>query len=190
MFNESSTSRALGRNISRNPSQFEGNENEFEVSQSLNSYPPPRTPLNSIPDPSQSQKESLESEVNSHYKLEAIRPGRSSDKRIEASSSDRFGNFSFSYATPRVLGRNGKAHSEPNSAQSTPARNASRVSLGGAVGICAGSRVPYSGGGKSGSSGTFLKGISVANSELSKEVQHFELKEDPSFWMDHNVQVL
>ncbi|KAF7836879.1 kinesin-like protein KIN-12C isoform X1 [Senna tora] len=188
MLKESSTSRTLGRNTSRNP-QFEANENEFEVSQNLNSYPPPRTPLNSIPDPSQCQKESQESEVNSHYKLEAIRPGRSSDKRFEA-SSDRLGNLGFNYGTPRVLGRNGKAQSEPNSAQSTPARNASRVSLGGAVGFCAGSRVPYSGGGKAGSSGTFLKGISVANSELCKEVQHFELKEDPSFWMDHNVQVL
>lgn len=188
MFKESSTSRTLGRNSSRNP-QFEANENDFEVSQNVNNFLPPRTPLNSIPDPSQCQKESQESEVNSHHKLEAIRPGRPSDKRFEA-SSDRFGNLSFNYGTPRVLGRNGKAHSEPNTAQSTPARNASRVSLGGAVGIWAGSRIPYSGGGKAGSSGTFLKGISVANSELCKEVEHFELREDPSFWMDHNVQVL
>lgn len=184
MFKESSTSR----NTPRNP-QFEANENEFESSQNLNNYPPPRSPLNSIPDPSQCQKESQEPDVNFLNKHEAVRPGRSSDKRCDT-SSDRFGNIGFNYGTPRVLGRNGKAHSEPNSAQSTPARNASRVSLGGAVGMCAGSRVPYSGGGKAGSSGTLLKGISVANSELCKEVQHFELKEDPSFWMDHNVQVL
>ncbi|XP_054821452.1 kinesin-like protein KIN-12C [Prosopis cineraria] len=186
MFKESST-RTLGRNTSRNP-QFEANENEFEASQNKYNYPPPRTPLNTIPDPWQCQKEPEESDANSHYKLEA-RSGRSSDKRCEA-SSDRFGNLSLNYGTPRFLGRNGKANSEPNSAQSTPARNASRISLGGAGGICPGTRVQYPGGGKAGSSGTFFKGVSVANSEFSEEVQHFELKEDPSFWMDHNVQVL
>ncbi|KAI9113846.1 hypothetical protein K1719_015097 [Acacia pycnantha] len=179
MFKESYT-RTLGRNSSRNP-QFEANENVFEASQNIHNYPPPRTPLNTIPDPCQYQKEPQEYDANSHYKIEAIRSGR---------SSDRFVNLSLNNGTPRGLGRYGKESSEPNSAQSTPARSASRISLGGAGGICPGTRVQYSGGGKTGSSGTFFKGISVANSEFSKEVQHFELKEDPSFWMDHNVQVL
>lgn len=148
MFKDSS-SRNQGRNSSRNL-QFEGNENEFEASQSIPNFPPPRTPLNAIADPCQFQ----ESEASSHHKFEAIRPGR----------------YMFNFGTPRGLGRNGKANSEPNSAQSTPARISSRISLGG-----------------KGSS--LFKSISGANSEFCKEVKHFELKEDPSFWMDHNVQV-
>ncbi|KAK7363420.1 hypothetical protein VNO77_05563 [Canavalia gladiata] len=133
------------RNSARRNPQNEATENEFESWQ-VNpiNYPPPRTPLNSIPDPSQC----LESEP--------LRPGR-------------FGN-----ATPRLSVRTGKAHSEPNSAQSTPARNTSRVSLGGG-----------SGRGRGVSSCALLK-----ETELCVEVPHFDLKDDPSFWTDHNVQVL
>ncbi|XP_027331846.1 kinesin-like protein KIN-12C [Abrus precatorius] len=131
------------RNSARRNPQNEANENEFESSQNLINYPPPRTPFNSIPDPSQCQES------------EPIRP-------------PRFGN-----ATPRASSRTGKAHSEPNSAQSTPARNTPRVSLGG------GSR------GRGVSSCVLLK-----DTELSLQVPHFDLKDDPSFWTDHNVQVL
>ncbi|TKY54300.1 Phragmoplast orienting kinesin-1 [Spatholobus suberectus] len=123
----------------KNP-QSETNENELEPWQNPINFPPPRTPLNSIPDPSQCQEP------------EPVRPAR-------------FGN-----ATPRFSGRFGKAHSEPNSAQSTPSRNTSRVSLGGGRGV---------------SSCTLLK-----ETEFCVQVPHFELKDDPSFWMDHNVQVL
>lgn len=128
---------------------MEANENEFESSQNPINYPPPRTPLNSIPDPSQYQNEP-------HESSDAVRPVRS-------------GNGSFG------SGRTGKAHSEPNSAQSTPARNASRVSLGSK--------------GRVASSCSLLKGISIANTDLCTQLPHFELKDDPSFWMDHNVQV-
>ncbi|KAI4335052.1 hypothetical protein L6164_013735 [Bauhinia variegata] len=185
MFKERTTSRTSGRSSSKDH-QFEANENDCETSQNPINYPPPRTPLNSIPDPSQYHKDAQESDADSHNKIEFIR-----EKRFEV-SSDRFRNFGLSYGTPKVLGRsaNSKAQSEPNSAQSTPARNTSRVSLGGAAGIFAGSRVPQLSGGRRGSLCTFLKGISDANSELCTEVPQFELKEDPSFWMDHNVQVL
>jgi len=132
------------RNTNRRNLQIETNENEFESQNPIN-FPPPRTPLNSIPDPSQ------------YHEPELLRHARS--------SSDRFGN------TPSV--RIPKPHSEPNSAQSTPARNSSRVSLGGG----GSSRVSLGKG--------FLKGTEI----ISTEVQHFELKHDPSFWMDHNVQV-
>ncbi|KAJ1403031.1 P-loop containing nucleoside triphosphate hydrolase [Sesbania bispinosa] len=134
----------------KNP-QIEANENEFESSQ-LNpiNYPPPRTPLNSIPDPSQCQEP------------EPLRPTR-----------DRFGN-----ATPRVSARTAKPHSEPNSAQSTPSKNASsRVSLGGGN-----TRVN---GGRRLSSCELVK-----TTDFSTGVPYFELKNDPSFWKDHNVQVL
>ncbi|KAK7291739.1 hypothetical protein RIF29_07120 [Crotalaria pallida] len=140
---------------------MESNENEFESSSSHQNpinFPPPRTPLNSIPDPSQYQSEPHDSD--------SLRPFR----------SDRFGNNGF----PRSSVRNGKSQSEPNSAQSTPARTASssRVSLGGSK-----SRVT--------SSCAMRKPFSFSNNaESSAHVPHFELTDDPSFWMDHNVQVL
>lgn len=135
----SSTSTTTTQNMNRRNSQIEANENEFESQTPIN-FPPPRTPLNSIPDPSQ------------YHEPEPIRHRRS--------SSDRFGNA----ASVRVA----KLHSEPN----TPARvSSSRVSLGGGN-----SRVSLGKG--------FLKGT-----EISTEVQHFELNHDPSFWTDHNVQV-
>ncbi|KAF9674332.1 hypothetical protein SADUNF_Sadunf10G0116300 [Salix dunnii] len=150
-------------------------ENEFETS--LNSsahFPPPRTPLNSIPDPTQCHKETHESGFDS--KLETTRSGR------------------FSTGTPRVLIRNGKAaQSEPNSAHSTPARSASRNSLGGALGgYATGTRSLQFNKGKDASflSSRVSRGISVANSDFPDDVPHFELEEDPSFWKDHNVQVL
>ncbi|MED6175506.1 hypothetical protein PIB30_078977 [Stylosanthes scabra] len=171
MFKDTSaSSRTFHR---RNP-QSEPNENEFESSSQFQNpinYPPPRTPLNSIPDPSQYQKEAQDSE--------ALRLGRR--------YSERFGNGNgssvcLSSGTTRASARLGKSISEPNSAQSTPARNASssRVSLGG------GSK------GRGGvSSCALMRGISAASgTELCTEVPHFELKDDPSFWMDHNVQVL
>ncbi|XP_014509145.1 kinesin-like protein KIN-12C [Vigna radiata var. radiata] len=122
----------------RNP-QSETNENELEGWQNPINFPPPRTPLNSITDPSQCQE-------------------------LEPARQHRFGT-----ATPRLSARVGKPQSEPNSAQSTPARNASRVSLGGGrASACA-----------------LLK-----ETEFCVNVPHFELKDDPSFWTDHNVQVL
>lgn len=150
-------------------------ENEFETS--LNSsahFPPPRTPLNSIPDPTQCHKETHDSGFDG--KLETTRSGR------------------FSTGTPRVLIRHGKAaQSEPNSAHNTPARSASRASLGGALGgYATGTRSLQFTKGKdvSFSSSRVSRGISVANSDFSVEVPHFELDEDPSFWKDHNVQVM
>lgn len=149
-------------------------ENEFETS--LNSsahFPPPRTPLNSIPDPTQCHKETHDPGFDG--KLETTRSGR------------------FSTGTPRVLIRHGKAaQSEPNSAHNTPARSASRASLGGSLGgYATGTRSLQFTKGKdvSFSSSRVSRGISVANSDFSVEVPHFELDEDPSFWKDHNVQV-
>ncbi|KAG6735553.1 hypothetical protein POTOM_061836 [Populus tomentosa] len=150
-------------------------ENEFETS--LNSsghFQPQRTPLNSIPDPTQCHKETQESGFDG--KLETTRSGR------------------FSTGTPRFLIRHGKAaQSEPNSAHNTPARSASRASLGGALGgYATGTRSLQFTKGKdvSFSSSRVSRGISVANSDFSVEVPHFELEEDPSFWKDHNVQVM
>ncbi|KAJ6772272.1 KINESIN-LIKE PROTEIN KIN-12C ISOFORM X1 [Salix koriyanagi] len=173
----SSSKPTIARNPHSRNQQEEPSTKENEFETSLNSsahFPPPRTPLNSIPDPTQCHKETHESGFDS--KLETTRSGR------------------FSTGTPRVLIRHGKAaQSEPNSAHSTPARSASRNSLGGALGgYATGTRSLQFNKGKDVNflSSRVSRGISVSNSDFSVEIPHFELDEDPSFWKDHNVQVL
>ncbi|KAF3655259.1 hypothetical protein FXO37_16054 [Capsicum annuum] len=126
------------------PTQFDLDSNENDLDNLFPQFPfpppPPRTPLNSIADPSQ----------------------------LRCSHGVR-----------------GKAHSEPNSAQTTPLRRISNVVT---PGTCSGAR-------HTGSKGPTLssrtsKGTPLINSEPTVQVPHFELAEDPSFWKDHNVQVL
>lgn len=158
--------------VSKTP-RNEGNENDFETESSATHFPPSRTPLNSIPDPSQYHQESQDLDFESKDKL--------GSSRVNPRS----------FATPRVYGR-GKAQSEPNSAQNTPARSVSRVpNVGSTSGNFAVSRVPqYSGPRGGGSFFRVSRGIPLLNSEQSIEIPHFELVEDPSFWRDHNVQVV
>ncbi|GKV51242.1 hypothetical protein SLEP1_g57909 [Rubroshorea leprosula] len=88
------------------------------------------------------------------------------------------------------MSRHGKVHSEPNSAKSTPTRSSSRVWLGGVSAVSRVSQVIEGRGGvNAGSSSRVSRGISmIDDSDLSNDVPHFELDEDPSFWTDHNVQ--
>ncbi|KAJ6324752.1 hypothetical protein OIU76_011946 [Salix suchowensis] len=147
----SSSKPTIARNPHSRNQQEEPSTKENEFETSLNSsahFPPPRTPLNSIPDPTQCHKETHESGFDS--KLETTRSGR------------------FSTGTPRVLIRHGKAaQSEPNSAHSTPARSASRNSLGGALGgYATGTRSLQFNKGKDVNflSSRVSRGISVSNS--------------------------
>lgn len=154
----------------------DANENEFETSSSSAHFPPPRTPLNSIPDPSQYQKES---QIQDEYDVD------SKDKSEPTRAFHR---------TPRFTSRHGKLPSEPNSAPSTPARSGPRFSLGGGAGTCVANRVTQVFGGRGGvsssSSSRVSRGISmIDNSNFLVEAPHFELIEDPSFWKDRNVQV-
>lgn len=157
----------------------ESNENDLD-SLSSNFYanfPPPRTPLNSIPDPSQYLEQKAKHEID----YEVSRPGRLVDSKLEASvammMSKRGGNDN-----SRVSSK-WKSYSEPNSANSTPSR---RIS---SVGVNTGPRVSVYGGEKGGSSCKVSKRLSIGNFEVPEEITKFELKEDPSFWNDHNVQV-
>ncbi|KAJ4828316.1 hypothetical protein Tsubulata_043828, partial [Turnera subulata] len=193
---------------SRNATEEEeaAKENEFEASSStstslLNSSSsslllPPRTPLHAIPDPAQSKPPETTSRVAARV---------SDTKKPDAGSTGVL----LSSTTPRTLTRHAKSAAEPNSATSTPARTtttaavtSSRLSLGAssssstssarinALSVMRG-REGSSFGGGGGSSSRVSRGISVASYDFSeKEVPHFELQEDPSFWADHNVQVL
>ncbi|XP_056168163.1 kinesin-like protein KIN-12C isoform X2 [Syzygium oleosum] len=166
---------------SRRSSQLEASENEFDGSlSSAAHFPPPRTPLNAIQDPSQRHGGVHGPDLDAREKSELIGASRPSDKKVEAW-----------HLTPRAA-RGGKPHSEPSSAQSTPARAAgSRASLGGAMVGCAGPRGNDLAGHRrmslySGAS----RGFQIANAETRLEVPHFELEENSSFWTDNNVQVL
>lgn len=168
MSKEISSDRILVSKVTGN----EGNENEFETESNATHFPPSRTPLNTIPDPSQYHRESQDLDIESKDKTECSRV----IPRV--------------FATPRVYGR-GKAQSEPNSAQSTPARSVYRISnIGSTSANFAVSRPPYHSGARGGSSSRVSRGIPLMHSEQSFEIPHFELVEDPSFWRDHNVQVV
>lgn len=96
-------------------------------------------------------------------------------------------------ATPRSLTTGGKAssvHSGTSSTQSTPTKSVTKPIFNG-FSNC---RAPQCGG--TARAMNFLvssKGIPLSSASppvyFAAEVSHFDLKEDPSFWMDHNVQV-
>lgn len=102
------------------------------------------------------------------------------------------GNAGFTSMTPRTVRNAGKAassnHSESGSVwstQSTPTKSVTKPPNP--------ARPPLSLGPRAGNFAALSKGISVSSVPStvvnSVEVPHFELKEDPSFWLDHNVQV-
>ncbi|CAA0382739.1 unnamed protein product [Arabidopsis thaliana] len=177
------TSRStMSRNVPR-IEMPESEENEFA---SLSLFSPSRPPLNSIPDPSQIQKANHLPHFDLVQKLEGTRAQHQRtlgpEKKFEVLEG-RAGNSSDS--NPKIVNRNGKSRSEPNSAQSTPTRNGARVSLGGGCAI--GARFLQSFGGR----GRIPRGVSIAESvSFAETTPHFELNEDHSFWKDHNVQVL
>ncbi|XP_010487614.1 PREDICTED: kinesin-like protein KIN-12C isoform X1 [Camelina sativa] len=180
--------------MSRNVPRIEMPESEENMFANLSLFSPSRAPLNSIPDPSQLQKANHLPEFDLVQKLESTRTQHQRtlgpEKRFDVSEG-RAGNANGMHdSNPKIVGRNGKSRSEPNSAQSTPTRNGARVSLGG--GCATGARVVQSFGGRGTSSFARIpRGIHMAESvSFAETTPLFELNEDHSFWKEHNVQVL
>ncbi|XP_042050674.1 kinesin-like protein KIN-12E isoform X3 [Salvia splendens] len=162
--------------IRRRPAQ--GDENEFESLWSQTIPGPSRPPFNSIPDPSQSQQSQLQSEE---------KPELSRRRKHEGMGERQL--ISSLMRTPKVNGRAKPSHSEPNSAQSTPARSVHRVSIGASTLT----RLPPqfgNGGGRLHRDSDSRRYSIATPQQLLAEIPHFELDDDPSFWNDHNVQVL
>ncbi|KAL5855677.1 hypothetical protein ACOSQ4_005479 [Xanthoceras sorbifolium] len=99
-----------------------------------------------------------------------------------------------SMMTPRgtkTAGRATPSCSESNSTQSTPTKSVSKPPNSGFR-----SKFDWNGNGnaRAGNLAALYKGIPSSSGPATVvntvEVPHFDLKEDPSFWMDHNVQVL
>ncbi|CAN0855136.1 Kinesin-like protein KIN-12E [Linum grandiflorum] len=174
------TSQAPTRHSTSNPPE-EAKENEFESSFVPAQFPPPRTPLHAIPDPAQCYSHACE-ELKP---IESPRSSKFADKKI-----DIFDRSVYANVTPRCFSRPAKSHSEPSSAHSTPARNGPRVSLGPCTVAPRNSLLTK---GKEFGSCTsrVLRGVSLPDIDVSPAVPpRFELRVDPSFWADHNVQVL
>ncbi|KAK2665172.1 hypothetical protein Ddye_003746 [Dipteronia dyeriana] len=91
----------------------------------------------------------------------------------------------------RAAGRATPSYSESNSTQSTPTKSVSKPPNSGFR-----SKFDWNGNGnvRAGNFAALYKGIPSSGGQASVvntvEVPHFDLKEDPSFWMDHSVQVL
>ncbi|KAK4493424.1 hypothetical protein RD792_017674 [Penstemon davidsonii] len=159
----------------RKPSQSLANENEFESP--LNQIPliPSRSPLNSIPDPSQFQSKTPNQQF--HH-----------DTKEKPQSSTQLTSSFTRAPSSRVYNRGKSAYSEPNSA---PIRSGARVFNEGSTSLM---RSPFQiakGLGRLGILPRVSRGISVSiPQQVVADIPCFELEEDPLFWKDHNVQVL
>ncbi|GAB4837956.1 hypothetical protein Ancab_027484 [Ancistrocladus abbreviatus] len=98
--------------------------------------------------------------------------------------------------TPRVnrttSGRSNSGYSEGTSTQTTPTKSVSKPPNPGFFPTI--SQHQGNASARAGSYSALSKGLPVNSGPVSVinavEVPHFDLKEDPSFWMDHNVQVI
>ncbi|KAH9311588.1 hypothetical protein KI387_026623, partial [Taxus chinensis] len=117
---------------------------------------------------------------------------------IQSSRAFVVANGGSNHATPRPIKTGGKAssnQSECGSNTSTPTKSVSRALNNGASIAAAtnGFRFPNSQN-SAARAGHASKTLLVASAPPTVvntvEVPHFELNEDPAFWMDHNVQVL
>lgn len=131
------------------------------------------------------------------------RYGWALDSRNEVKNGNTNTNMNMNTNTPRscrTVGRaissgysdcNSTQNTQSNSTQNTPTKSVNKppnpgLSHGGS------SRPPISGGVRTnGNFAALSRGFSNTHTTVNTvEVPHFDLKEDPSFWMDHNVQVL
>ncbi|KAL6522938.1 hypothetical protein OROHE_016785 [Orobanche hederae] len=181
----SSFSRPSGRNTPPN-------ENEFE--NSCNQIPsmPLRAPLISITDPSQCQSKTPLQQLQHDFKEVAVSCKASSSKKPDGNTETHL--FSSLVKTHKAYGRNKPINSEPNSSQRAPIRSGPSPCLASAASGCALTRSPFqlgNDGGRGGIVPRVFRGISVPIPQLfSADVPGLELDEDPSFWKEHNVQVL
>ncbi|XVE93307.1 hypothetical protein REPUB_Repub01dG0180300 [Reevesia pubescens] len=174
-----------------------------------------RAPLNTIQDPTAKPKPEPEGSIRSRIDKTPTKPkAKLPDSTLPLKTPDKNGFLSknrFGWAkneaaesdlrnggmtnmTPRVsrgIGRaNSSCYSESNSTQSTPTKSVSKPPASGFR-----NKFDGNGGMRGGNFAALYKGVpssscgppTVVN---TVEVPHFDLKEDPSFWMDYNVQVL
>ncbi|KAL2457752.1 Phragmoplast orienting kinesin 2 [Forsythia ovata] len=131
--------------------------------------------------------------VSKNYFGWAQKSDYSSSSAVESREEGRAVENMNTPRSTRMVGRATSSYSECNSTQSTPTKSISKPPNPGFC-LASGSRPPAIGAARTANFAALSKGIpSSCNSATvvnTVEVPHFELKEDPSFWMEHNVQVL
>ncbi|KAJ4804426.1 phragmoplast-associated kinesin-related protein [Rhynchospora pubera] len=197
----------------RNGSSNGNNENTpLDPSETLNRITDPdplRPPFNPIQDPTPISRRKPESVVTPSKNVSFRTPEKSapsvSKNRFGWAPADNSEETSYNMSThlpplsrygtgactvtPRTFkvtsGKASSLHSESNSTHSTPSKSVTKPSYG-----LSGSRPPLSAGTRSGLVKvlpSFAGPVTVVD---TPQVPHFELREDPSFWLDHNVQVV
>ncbi|CAA3022560.1 kinesin KIN-12D [Olea europaea subsp. europaea] len=128
-----------------------------------------------------------------HFVLAQKSDCYSSSSAVESREEGRAAENMNTPRSTRTMGKATSSYSECNSTQSTPTKSVSKPPNPGLC-LASGSRPLASGAARMANFAALSKGIpSSCNSATvvnSVEVPHFELKEDSSFWMEHNVQVL
>ena len=111
------------------------------------------------------------------------------DLQIRGAGISNGGFASMTPRTTRTVGRAASSYSETNSTQSTPTKSVSKPPNSSLR-----SKVDGISGARTGNFAALYKGMPVPSGSCTVvntvEVPHFDLKEDPSFWMEHNVQVM
>ncbi|KAJ0980308.1 hypothetical protein J5N97_008563 [Dioscorea zingiberensis] len=165
----------LRRKVERTPSKYQARSNGFDR------HPPFRTP------------EKLAAARN---RFGWVPKGENADDSGhqgtgQVSGLGRGFGGGYGISTPRAYRTAGKAssvHSDCSSTQSTPTKSVSKPAYS------ANARPPLSAGPRSMNFSAGSKGFPMSCAPPvvlnTVEVPHFELKEDPAFWMEHNVQVV
>ncbi|XP_022897116.1 kinesin-like protein KIN-12F isoform X3 [Olea europaea var. sylvestris] len=117
----------------------------------------------------------------------------SSSSVVESREEGRVAENMNTPRSTRMVGRANSSYTECNSTQSTPNKSVIKPPNPGFC-LASGSRPPASGAARITNFAALSKGIPSSSYSASVvntvEVPHFELREDPSFWMEHNIQVL
>lgn len=116
----------------------------------------------------------------------------SANSYMETKEEGRVASNANTPGSTRGMSKANLNYSETNSTQTTPTKSVSKPPNPGFSSV-SGSRAVLNIGARMANYAALSKGIpSSCNSSTvvnSVEVPYFELKEDPSFWMEHNVQV-
>lgn len=175
-----------------------------------------RPPLNTIQEPHQTFRASKTDKTPTKPKSTATLPLRTPEKqgksrygwaqrgdsslgavelkdegRVEVVGESKISNLNTPRSTRADVRRANSSFCESNSTQSTPTKSVSKPPNPGFF-LASGSRNPANGA-RISNFAALSKGMPICSNSVtvvnSIEVPHFELKEDSSFWMEHNVQV-
>ncbi|KAL8205203.1 hypothetical protein R6Q57_008754 [Mikania cordata] len=160
-----------------------------------------RPPLNTIQEPPQNpSKPDYESGLKSSklYRTPTKPKVRNQESGMQFKTPEKQGvlarnRYGWGQEPCRTLPKGSLGFPESNSTHGTPTKSVGKPANFGLVNGGS-SRPPVNGGIRIGNFTALSKGIPVSFNACTTvntvEVPHFDLRRDPSFWMDHNVQVL